>query len=213
MSSRSHVGFWLLVCLCAVFVVPYFVRGDTMRSRLVQEVNAVKLTFGARAGNGIVETVNGVYQATVVASGLREALDDLKHTQRDEEVAQRIGTQVLVKAAKGIDGYIQALSMQFYAVILRVVVVAFWMLVLMPFAAAVLVDGFSARAKKFETLGFQNPTAFAAGVHLVVLVSAVPLLYVVAPFSVSPLFMPYWAAATALPLSFAIQHMQPVLTR
>jgi hypothetical protein len=204
-SSRSHVGFWLLLCLCAVFVVPYFVRGDAMRSRLVQEVSAVKLTFGARAGNGIVETVNDVYQATVVASGLREALDDLKHTQRDEEVAQRIGTKVLVKAAKGIDGYIQALS--------RIVVVAFWMLVLLPFAAAVLIDGFSARAKKFETLGFQNPTAFAAGVHLVVLVSAVPLLYVVAPFSVSPLFMPYWAAATALPLSFAIQHMQPVLTR
>lgn len=213
MNSRSHVGFWLIVFLCAIFVVPYFVRGDQMRDRLVREVDAVTGTFGDTIGQALVRQANAIYDATVVASGLRAAMDELKHTQEDYRTAERLGTRVLVEAARSADSYMQALAMQFYAVILRAAVVVAWMLMLAPFTVAVLVDGFAARAKKFETLGFQNPTAFALGFHLVVVVSAVPFLYIVAPFSVTPLFMPYWAVAAALPLSFAIQHTQPVLTR
>ncbi|MBI2770588.1 MAG: DUF4400 domain-containing protein [Burkholderiales bacterium] len=213
MKSRSHIGFWLLVFLCAIFVVPYFVRGVEMRARLEHEVAAIQHALGSRIGSGVVEKANAVYSATVVASGLRTAMDDLKHTQQDQELAQRIGTTILAEAAMGIDSYLQALSMQLYAVILRGTVVLMWVLMLAPFAGAVLIDGYATRAKKFENLGFQNPTAFALGIHVVVVVSAIPFLYIVAPFSISPLFMPYWAVAAALPLSFAIQHMQPVLTR
>lgn len=213
MKSRSHIGFWLLVFLCAIFVVPYFVRGSEMRARLEHEVAAVKHALGSRVGSGVVMKANAVYEATVVASGIRTAMDDLKHTRQDQELAQRIGTTMLAEAAMGVDSYLQALSMQLYAVILRGTVVLMWVLMLAPFAAAVLVDGYASRAKKFENLGFQNPTAFALGFHVAVVVSAIPFLYIVAPFSISPLFMPYWAVAAALPLSFAIQHMQPVLTR
>jgi len=212
-NSRAHLGFWLVVFLCAIFVVPYFVRGQEMRVRLENEVSAIQHVLGRRIGAGVVDNANVVYESTVVASGLRTAMDDLKHSQRDRELAERVGTRILAEAAMGVDSYLQALSMQLYAVILRSTVVLAWLMMLAPFAAAVLIDGFATRAKKFENMGFQNPTAFAMGFHLAVLVSAVPLIYVVAPFSISPLFMPYWAVACALPLSFAIQHMQPVLTR
>lgn len=213
MKGRSHLGFWLLVFLCAVFVVPYFVRGGEMRARLEQEIDAVRHVLGVRVGEAVVRSANAAYEATVVASGIRSAMDDLKHTRWDQEIAQRVGTTLLAEAAAGVDSYLQALSMQLYAILLRGAVVVAWMLMLAPFAGAVLIDGYSARAKKLANLGFQNPTAFALGFHAAVLVSALPLLYIVAPFSITPLFMPYWAVAAALPLSFAIQHMQPVLTR
>jgi hypothetical protein len=213
MKSRSHVGFWLIVFLCAVFVVPYLTRGEVMRGRLVAEVETVRSALGNRMGAGVIDVATVIYNNTVVASGLRAAMDEFKHTSTDMGTARKIGSEVLVSGAKAADRYFEALAMQFYAVILRGTIVGLWMLLLLPFAAAVLVDGFATRAKKFETLGFQNPTAFAASFHVLVLVSAVPFMYIVAPFSISPLFMPYWAAAAALPLSFSIQHMQPVLTR
>lgn len=213
MNSKSHIGFWLIAFLCALFIVPYFVKADVMRSRLVAELESVRTSLGDQLGNVVVGGTNGIYNTTVVATGLQAAMEQFKHSESERRLAQDIGTKVLVAAADSADGYFQALAMQIYAVILRGVIVLLWVFLLLPFVAAILVDGLMARAKKFELLGFQNPTAFAAGTHLVVLIGVIPLVYIVAPFPMSPLFMPYWGAIAALPLSFAIQHMQPILTR
>lgn len=196
-----------------MFVVPYFVRADHMRGRLVAELDAVRTSLGPEIGNNLIQTANRGYDLTVVRSGLRAAMDDLRQSSSDRENTSRVGSAVLSAATDAVEGYFQSLAMQMYAMILRGTIVAVWLLMLLPFVLAVLVDGLMARSKKFELLGYQNPTAFAAGTHLVVLISVLPLLYIVAPFALSPLFMPYWAAAAALPLSFAIRHMQPILTR
>lgn len=213
MNSKSHVGFWLIVFLVAVFVVPYLVRGEQMRARMVAEVQQVQDVLGENIGRTVVQTATAVYEGTVVASGLRAAMDQFQHTREDKQNARDLGSTLAVAAAEGADSYFDALGVQLYSIILRGTIVATWGLLLLPFAAAVLMDGFYSRAKKFEVLGFQNPTAFAASLHVAVAISAAPLMYIVAPLAITPLFIPWWAVAAALPLSFAIQHMQPVLTR
>lgn len=213
MNSRSHIGFWLILFLAGIFVTPYLVSGDAMRTKLVRDVEDIKRVLGPRIGGIIVSAATAVYDDTVGASGLRDGLDGMTHSDSDLQLAERVGSKLTVAAAKAADKYVQSLSMQIYAVMLRTAVIVAWIVLLLPLAIAVLVDGYSARAKKFETLGFQNPTAFSMSLHLAILVSVLPLLYLVVPIPVTPLFMPYWAVVAALPLSFAITHAQPILTR
>jgi hypothetical protein len=213
MNSRSHVGFWLILFLVGILVTPYIWRADTMRGKLVTDVTSIKRVLGDKAGGMVVQVATSIYDATVGASGLGQSMHDMQHSRADYELANRVGSKVMEGAARQADAYMQSLAMELYAVILRMCLVACWLVMLLPVAAAVVIDGLSARAKKFETLGFQNPTAFSMAVHTAIFLAVLPLLYIVAPIPITPLFMPYWAVAAALPVSFAITHMQPVLTR
>lgn len=213
MSNRSHIGFWVIVFFVGIFVTPYFVRADSMKNKLLRDVDEINRVLGPGIGHGVVGVATAIYEKSVGASGLDAAMSDMQHSDADYRLANQIGSKVAEEAARQADGYMRSLAMQLYAILLRASLVGAWLLMLAPVLIAAVLDGLTSRAKKFETLGYQNPTAFSAGSHTAIAISVLPLLYIVAPIPVTPLFMPFWAAAAALPASFAITHMQPIFTR
>jgi Domain of unknown function (DUF4400) len=212
-NNKSHVGFWVIVFAVSFFVTPYFFREDAMRARLAEDITETQNVFGPVLGPAVISVSTSFYRMTVGNTGVNEAIQQLQHSKKDMELARFVGSTIMESAAVQVDSYMAALGMEFYLVVFRMAIVGMWLLLLLPLAMAVIVDGLSARSKKFETLGFQNPTAFSMSFHIAVLMTVVPGWYIFHPFPISPIFMPYWACLAALPFSFALTHTQPILTR
>jgi hypothetical protein len=212
MKSHSHIGFWFMAFLLSIFLSPMLIPADTMYDRLTGEVDSINRTFGPRVGAKLVGVANEVH-AVFSRTGADDAVRKGTHSEGERAKAEKYLSVVGKLGVDLANGYFSGLSMQFYAVILRALIVLLWVLLLAPFVAAVLVDGLSQRQAKLSEFGYQSPTAFAIGTHIVIAISALPLLYVSIPMSITPLFMPFWALATALPMALAISHMQPVFTR
>jgi hypothetical protein len=96
-------------------------------------------------------------------------------------------------------------------VVLKFLIIFAWLLVLAPLFAASVVDGVCVRDLRRCIYRSEAPTPFAIGWHLVIVLSALPLLYVALPIFVTPLFMPLWALVVMVPLRLAVSHTQPIL--
>lgn len=202
MMHRPHLALWLLAVLVLALLPPIIGGAAPVRARLAAEAAAIRAMLPAAAA----ERLLGV----AAAVGVMPPQGGAPAEQRS---APAPGFAPLDEAARALAAVAEALEQQRHAVTLRAVLAAAWLLVLLPLWLAVLVDGLALRARKFETLGFQNPTAFTLGLHLAIVLAALPLLYLVAPFPVTPWFMPWWSLAAALPVGFALTHAQPVFTR
>jgi hypothetical protein len=208
------MGFWIVLALVGIFVVPFLVSADNLLTSLKREQDAIAAVFGPSVSGQINLAANGAHAILFQSTGIQSGLNALQHDQADLALANKVGSGVALYFAREADSKIKALSVQMYSVILRVVVLLAWLLLLLPFLVAVVYDGFQMRHVKFANMGHQNPTAFSLGFHVSVLLCAIPLLSIVVPmYIVTPLFMPFWAIVTALPFSFAIRHTQPILTR
>lgn len=212
MKSQAHIGFWLLLFAVSLLVIPLFVSADSMYQRLVVEFLAVREVFGETVGGWIVDATNSVH-GLLVSTGLQDVMVGAVHNEEDRRAAERYFSGVGKLVADAGSSYITSLMMQIYSAIMRIFIVLTWMLLLLPFLGAAIIDGINQRSVKFATFGYQNPTAFSLGSHLVILIGALPFMYVVVPMMVTPLFMPMWALLTAIPLAFATSHMQPIFTR
>lgn len=212
MKSHSHIGFWFTLALVSFLCAPMFMSASYMRERMGAEVDGVRAVFGVRIGNLIVGGANAVHGAFERIGG-EKMLQSGIHTREEKATAEKYMTITGSAISYAADTYFSGLIVQVYSLTIRFLSVVAWVLLLLPFLVAAVVDGLSARAAKLSEFGYQNPTAFALGTHFVIFVSALPLIYVALPFQVTPLFMPWWALIAALPAAFAISHMQPVFTR
>lgn len=214
MKSTSHIGFWIVLALVGIFVVPFLVSAENLLSSLKREQVSIARAFGDHYTDEITQVANVAHSLIFGSTGVQSGLNNLQHTQDEMRLAQQVGSNVATYFALEADAKVKALSVQLYSVILRLVVLLAWLLILLPFVIAVIFDGFQMRQVKFASLGHQNPTAFSLGFHITILLCAVPLLSIIIPtYVVTPLFMPFWVIATALPFSFAIRHTQPIFTR
>ena len=212
MKGTSHIGFWMVAFFVAIFVTPIFVSADLVYARLVEEFLSVQSVFGSSVGSAIVCTTNWIH-GLLVHAGLQDALTRGVHDGREMREAETYLSAIGRLGAETGSRYLVTLLMELYSVTMRLVIVGFWSLLLLPFLGAAVVDGLSWRKVKFATFGYQNPTAFSLGSHALILIAVLPLLYVVMPFAVSPMFMPIWALVAAFPMCFAISHAQPIFTR
>lgn len=214
MKSTSHIGFWIVLALVGVFIVPFLVSADSLLTSLKREQAAIDTVFGKTIANQLYSSANTVHAVVFGSTGIQAGLNDLQHDQSDMKLANQVGSGIAVYFANEADSRVKAFSVQLYSVTLRAIVLLAWAVLLLPFLVAVVYDGFMMRHVKIASMGHQNPTAFSLAFHVTVILSAVPLLSLVVPtYIVTPLFMPFWALITALPFSFSIRHMQPVFTR
>lgn len=214
MKTTSHIGFWIVLAIVGIFVVPFFVSADSLLTSLKREQDSISTVFGSTIANDLYGAANSVHGLVFGSTGIQAGLNNLQHDQQDMKLANQVGSGVAVYFANEADSRVKAFSVQLYSVTLRIIVLLAWVVLLLPFLVAVVYDGFMMRHVKFASLGHQNPTAFSLGFHVTVILCAVPLLSLVVPtYIVTPLFMPFWALITALPFSFALRHTQPIFTK
>lgn len=118
-----------------------------------------------------------------------------------------------VALAVSFNKYIEGMVQLSYIAVIRLMILVVWSAVLAPVFIAAVIDGFAQRAIKRAEFGAIRPAAYTLTSLIVIPLSMGPVLYLVIPFSISPLITPMWALVTALPLALMVSNMQPIFGR
>ncbi len=203
MNIFGHLRVWISVLMLLVIALPALVPADQVARRVHEEAAWATEAFGQERMNRIVERANGAWHASIVSSGLQGAISSKPETEGGSGVQQ--GLRRSMGALYDMtSGYLASLSNQLYAVFLRGAILVEWFSVIGVFLAAACVDGYTKRRVKIATGGLSSPVMFSWASHAMIAIALSPIVYILMPVAVSPMFMPWWAMIIVLPLSLAI---------
>lgn len=212
MQNKQHLGFWILAAGLAFFAGPLLRTGDAMLDFVESEVRQTQMAMGATLGGAVVKLADGIFEQTPVSAGAR-VLRQAKHTKAETELSAAVAGPLGQISSKDYNSYLQGLILQAYVFTIRLAILLFWGLFLLPMLTATVFDGIMQRSIKRAEFGSLRPATFTLAGVVVIPLLALPFLYLTMPFPLSPLLAPMWAAVVALPLSIQISNSQPLFGR
>jgi len=212
MKNSQHLGFWLAVVFLGFFIAPLMRTGTSMEAFVVDEVRQTREALGDRVGDFVVSFANTMFQDTPLVA-LAQTAKSAKHSKEDISLSKRVAGPVGEFMSLVYNSYLQGLVLQSFVVAMRLAIVMIWLAVLAPMLGASVFDGFMQRRIKRAEFGAIRPATFTVAGMLVIPMLALPLVYLVIPFSLSPLLAPLWGLIVALPLSLLVSNMQPLFGR
>jgi hypothetical protein len=208
-NAKSHVGFWLCAVLVLFLCLPLLRSGPAMEAFVTRELELTQDTFGERTAAWLAAGAGLAFGLYTPAAALAKAGIRGEGMKRTERIVPGPGASV----THAYNSYVQGLVLSLYVACLRLFIFAIWFLVLLPVFLAALVDGFVQRAIKRSEFGAIRPAAFSLASLVVIPMAMAPLVYLVAPWPVTPLVPPLWALLMAMPLSALVSNSQPVFGR
>lgn len=212
MKNSQHLGFWFLLAILGFFAGPLLRSGPSMENYLASEIRETRLAMGETIGGWVLGFADGIFNDTPVAA-LTANIAKAKHTEEEQRLSARVAGPGGEIMSKMYNSYLQGLIMQAYVGAMRLAIVLFWMVTLLPFFVATVFDGLMQRSIKQAEFGSLRPATFTLAGMLVIPIVSLPALYLTLPFSLSPLLAPVWAAVVALPLSVLVSNSQPLFGR
>lgn len=212
MQTKQHVGLWLLLAFVAFFAAPLMRSGPSMEEFVRSEIQDTRAAMGDSIGTLVVDFADGLFRQTPVAA-VTQQMSRAKHNAAERRLSREIGGIGGEVVSKLYNSYMQGLIMQAYVLTMRLAVLIFWMLFLLPMFAATVFDGLMQRAVKQAEFGSLRPATFTLAGLVVIPLLSLPVLCLTMPFPLSPLLAPAWAAVVALPLSILISNSQPLFGR
>jgi hypothetical protein len=212
MENKRHIGFWLLLACVAFFAGPILRTGEAMEGFVAGEVAQTRLAMGDTIGGWVVSIADKFFDGSPVAFANR-VVERAQHTRDEQRITRKIAGGVGVSVSNAYNSYLQGLILQSYVLTMRLAIVAFWALFLLPMLVATVFDGLMLRAIKRAEFGSIRPATFTLAGLLVIPMLTLPVLYLTMPFTLSPLLAPVWAAIVALPLSLLVSNSQPLFGR
>ncbi len=209
MTTRTHVGFWLLAFLALFFLTPIMRNGPAMEAFVERELALTRQTFGQSTTDLLQKQAQLVFSLYTPAASLAAATVRGK----DMDLTRAITAAPGVAFAKGFNSYIEGLVLNLFVIVLRCFIFLLWLVVLLPVLVASVIDGFVQRAIKRAEFGAIRPAAYTLTSIIVVPLAMAPLVYLVIPLPISPLVSPLWALTLILPLSAMVSNMQPIFGR
>lgn len=209
MKNSQHLGFWLLVAIMGFFAGPLLRSGVGMEQHLRTEVAATRGAMGERLTQNVLSVAAGMFDSGAMAM-LTGSLAGAQHSRSQQRLGEQVAGPGGAAMSSMYNSYLQGLILQSYVATMRAAVVLFWLGALAPMLAASIYDGLMQRQVKWAEFGSLRPATFTLAGMVVIPMMALPLLYVTAPFSMSPLLVPVWAACASLPLALLIANSQPL---
>jgi hypothetical protein len=212
MKNSQHLGFWFLLAILGFLLSPLLRSGDSMERFVIGEIQQTRAAMGSRASDMVVGFANSIFEGTplaVVAGAAKTA----KLTKAERQLSAKVAGPGGAIMGSMFNSYMQGLVLQSYIVAMRLAIVLIWLVFLSPMFIASVYDGLMQRNVKMSEFGALRPATFTLAGMVVIPVVALPVLYLVLPFSLSPLLAPAWAALVALPLSILVSNSQPIFGR
>ncbi|MCE2721965.1 MAG: DUF4400 domain-containing protein [Betaproteobacteria bacterium] len=203
----GHIKLWLGLTGIIFFVTPLLKPADTIIRQVTQEVSYVHQHLGVEQGDRFIKAANEFFDESIVRSGI--AAIAIK-SEAPSGLADQQFAKPATRAGDLARGYATGLLANLYALILRVSLAAAWLPLLVPFIGACVWDAIQMRRRKDYTLDYVNPGTYGAGLHAIVFLCFIPLVYFVAPMPVSPLLVPLLFVPAGLVMNWTIQNMQRV---
>ena len=212
MKNSSHLGFWFAFAILLFFASPLLRAGSKMEVYVLDEIQQTRSALGERVGNFVVSFANATFTGTPLGAMAKTA-QSIKHTPQEVALGKRVAGPGGEVISSVYNNYLQGLVMQTYVVAMRLAIVVIWLIVLAPMLCASVYDGFMLRRIKRAEFGAIRPATFTVAGIVVIPLLAMPVVYLVLPFTLSPLLAPLWALLLVRPLSFMISNMQPLFGR
>lgn len=206
---KKHVLLWLILLLVSFIAMPLMIKQQTIMARVMGELEMIQSVFGAEDTSKLAHSATVWYNALFVDTGLIDSTSKAHVSQSEKDTGQ-IFFGGAVRITDVTNGYLLSFAAQAYAMMIRLFIILSWLPYIFPFMLAVVVDGMVARKIKFESFGFSSPIAYSLALHAIIVIVFFPTLYLLLPIPVTPLFMPFWALAIALPVSMLIGNTQRV---
>lgn len=206
----KHILIWLGILLATLIAVPFIFPTDTIWGAITKEAILIQKAFGTEDAERVVKRAGAVHQAVFIDTNILKGISSAK-TSRDEERFAMPGSGQLL--ARSTNGYLDSLGALIYGISMRIVILFDWLPYIIPFLLGAAGEGLARRKIKFATFGQYGVMVYAGAVHLSIILGMAPLLYLVAPFPVTPLFVPFWALIGALPVVLMISNASQILPK
>lgn len=206
----KHLKIWLAGLLVVFLAVPIIATPTEMWSNAKSELLMLQGAFGQRHATRLASSATSIYNAAFVETGLVGTLERGKATRREQEQGEAVlGT--VSSALSAISGsYLDTLSALFYIATVRVLILLTWAPFVLPFIGGAFSEGVARRKIKYATFGQYGAVYYAGAMHASVVIAGLPVVYLLAPFAITPFFMPFWAVAAAIPVITAIANASQI---
>ena len=209
----KHLFLWVAICFAIMLAVPIIATPSDMWQNARAELQMINGAFGSHDTAKISSGATSVYNAIFVSTGLIETTQKARVSQDERE----LGEAVLGSPSRILTGlsnnYIDTFGALTYVVVLRLLIMLSWLPFILPFLAGAVGEGISRRRIKYATFGQYGAALYAGAAHLSVLVIVLPVLYFMAPFPVTPYFVPFWALVAALPIVVSVANASQILPK
>lgn len=212
MKNSQHLGFWFLLTCLGFMLSPLLRSGESMERFLVREVEQTRHAMGDRVTGLVVGFANGIFESTPLAT-VAVGAGAAKLTEEELLLSSRVAGVGGAVMGSMFNSYMQGLVLQSFIVAMRLAIVLIWLALLFPLFIAAVYDGLMQRKVKMSEFGSLRPATFTLAGMVVIPVVAMPVVYLVLPFTLSPLLAPAWAALVVLPLSILVSNSQPIFGR
>ena len=209
MTTGRHILFWIAGLFAFTLVVPLMTSPNALWTNVTSELAMIQSAFGANDTHKLSKTATQIYNAVFEDSG---AVKTTRAAEVSEE--ERVNADPLFGAGGRFiisvtNNYVTTLSVLYFVVTLRFLIVLSWMPYLVPFLGAVVIEGLVRRKIKLSAIGAANPVKFAISKHILIVILVFPIVYLVLPIAFTPLFMPIWGLCVSWPLVVLISNILP----
>lgn len=178
----------------------------------MDEIRQTREALGDTVAEKVVNFAGALFEDTPLGM-VAQLAKTAKHTKEESRLSKQVagpGGEIMTSL---YNSYLQGLVLEAFVVAMRFAIAMVWIILLAPMLFASVFDGFMQRRIKRAEFGAIRPATFAVAGMFVIPLLFGPLIYLVLPFSMSPLVAPVWALIVAIPLSVLVSNMQPLFGR
>lgn len=206
MKITSHILFWLGVILVMSIVVPGLMGPNASFDRIQSEHDAALQVFGAETTDKMTSRANELHDLVIVKTGVQHLIDRGFTTEKQLQ-EQEIAVAQQTKMSVFMNRYMETVSTELYGLVFRGCIMLHWMAYIGAFLIAAIADGVCQRRVKLATAATLSPLRYTLAMHLLVVIAFSPIIYLLAPITVTPWFMPAWVLVIAYPMTKALSNI------
>ena len=209
----KHSFFWVVAAFVVFLVVPLFSSPAKQWSNAKVELGLIASVFGEREARDVAADAEKTYNMIFVETGLIATTRRAYVTEQEQRKSSMPMGGGVHSTVAITNNYLDTIAAMIYVSILRVRMMFGWLPFVFPFLLGVISEGYSRRKIKYSEFGEYGATVFTGAIHLGVILLMLPVFYTLAPFPITPLFIPVWILAAGVPIVIAISNANQVLPR
>ncbi len=207
---QKHIVIWLILIVVCILALPAISTPTDIMGRVVRELGMIQTVFGKAETSRLTSRATAIYNTVFVETGLVGATKKAMVSEEEKQASQPVFGNSVRGVSERTNDYVLGVSALAYAALVRLVIFMAWIPYIAPFFVAVVVDGLVIRKVKFATFGYSSPIRFAISAHSMIVVGLLPVLYLVVPLPVTPLFLPFWLLLSAVPIMTLLSNTQRI---
>lgn len=210
---HKHSFIWMLIILLLLIAIPIISTPAALWDNAKRELALIESAFGNREAVQAAERATRIYDTLFIQTGLVDRTRAFHVSDDEREMTEMMVGGIASAVVGRTNNYIETVSALAYVIILRLNIFIGWLPYILPFMLGAACEGYARRKIKFATFGQYGAMIYSGAQHTAIFIMVLPILYFLAPFPFTPLFVPFWALAASVPIVVLIANASQLLPR